>query len=484
MNAYAQSSINSKALSSSLEKLASGQKINKAADNGSGMAIADSLRSQANTIGQAIDNANDGIGIIQIADKAMEQQVKILDTLKTKATQAAQDGQSTETRRAIQSDIKQLVEELDNIAGNTSYNGKQLLSGTFTNKEFQVGAFSKTTVQASIAATSSDKIGHVRVETTGAEQITASGTATLKFTGNNIPGKSLTLESVEIDSKSGTGIGILADTINKNSDILGVRASYKVETVGSTAVSAGNVDDLEINGISIGNVKDVKTNDSDGNLVAAINVWKDDTGVVASIDNGKLRLTSADGRAIEMSGTNLDSVAYVGDTNFNGGRLTLVSLGATDIKVEETGDALTNALDDANRTEASINLRSIIAGFSEDEADAMGAYAHTNSKGDGLTAGVTTLEGAMTVMDIADSSMKQLDSIRSSLGSVQSQLETSVDNLSTAQVNIKSSESTIRDVDFAQESSNFSKLNILVQSGTYALSQANIAQQNVLRLLQ
>ncbi|RAX54832.1 flagellin B, partial [Helicobacter monodelphidis] len=116
----------------SLERLSSGLRINKAADDASGMAIADSLRSQANSLGQAMRNTNDGIGIIQIADKAMDEQVKILDTIKTKAVQAAQDGQTTKTRTAIQADINRLIDSLDNIANTTSYNGLTLLAGSYT----------------------------------------------------------------------------------------------------------------------------------------------------------------------------------------------------------------------------------------------------------------------------------------------------------------------------------------------------------------
>lgn len=483
-----QANLNSKGLTSSLEKLSSGLKINRAADDASGLAIADSLRSQANSLKQALSNANDAVGIIQIADKAMEQQVKVLDTIKTKATQAAQDGQSTETRQAIQSDIKQLIEQLDNIAGNTSYNGKSLLSGNFVNKDFQVGAFSRNTIQATISATSSDKIGHVRSETTNT--VATEGQTTLKFSGTNIPNGNMTIESVKIGYGAGEGLGVLTETINKNSNELGIRASFKVETVGSSAVKAGTVKDFKINGTEIGSSIPVEDNDKNGNLVAAINAKKDITGVIGSIDSrGHLNLTSTDGRGIKVESAaapnSLSDVAGVAN-GFNGGRLTLTSLGATDIKVEEThaNETLKTAITNSNQE--TLNLRGILSGFSNSQAQAIGAYANANSIGqsEGLTAGVTTLEGAMATMDIADSGIKQLDAIRSNLGSVQNQLQASVDNLSTAQVNIKSSESTLRDVDFAQESSNFSKLNILVQSGSYALSQANIAQQNVLRLLQ
>jgi len=204
LNAHNNGVVNNRALDSSLSKLSSGLRINSAADDASGMAIADSLRSQASGLGQAIRNANDGISIVQIADKAMDEQLKILDTIKTKAIQAAQDGQSADSRKALQADISRLMEQLDNIANTTAYNGQQLLSGQFTNKEFQIGAYSNQSVNVSIGATSSDKIGQTRFET--GSLITAAGVSTLTFSAVN-GGNDVTLESVIISTSAGSGIG-------------------------------------------------------------------------------------------------------------------------------------------------------------------------------------------------------------------------------------------------------------------------------------
>jgi len=513
MVATTQANITQKSLGSSLEKLSSGLKINRAADDASGLAIADSLRAQANSLNQAMQNANEAIGIIQIADQAMSEQVKILDTIKTKSTQAAQDGQSQESRSAIQNDIKALMSQLDNIAGSTSYNGKQLLSGNFVNREFQVGAYSRNTVSTSIEATSSDKIGHVRAETTKVDSIKSAGISTLTFKGSHIPNGSITMESVKIDSKAGTGIGVLAEVINKNSDILGVKASYKVESLGSKPVQAGSsVLNLKINGVELGSVNDIKANDADGRLVATINEVKDQTGVFASIDErGRLKLTSEDGRAIEMKTDTVttgndeagnpitktfDDFFGIDGNSFNGGRLTMVAKGAIDIRSsEKEGGALEGAMNDGAMSEANFNLRGSLNGFNALQADAMGTFANANSLNypgsDNLnedtyplTAGVTTMSGAFAMMDIADSAIKQLDSVRSGLGSAQNELEAAVNNIAVTRTNVKAAESTIRDVDFAVETANFSKQNILVQSGTYALSQANAVQQNVLKLLQ
>lgn len=482
MNAHTSSLQNNRNLSGSLAKLSSGLRINSAADDASGMAIADSLRSQASALGQAISNGNDAIGIIQTADKAMDEQLKILDTIKVKATQAAQDGQTADTRKALQADINRLMEQLDNIASQTTFNGQALLSGSFTNKEFQVGAYSNQSIKASIGATSSDKIGHTRFETGAA--ISASGTAAVKFV--NITGsRDVQIESVVISSSAGTGIGVLAEAINRASGETGVRASYTVQTTGSGAVTGGTVSGLKINGIEIGKIE-VKANDSDGTLVAAINAHKDTTGVVASVDKGVLSLTSADGRGIVISGTGLSTAATLtNDKSENYGRLTLTKIGGQDIVVSGSGFGF-SASDTV--AEASVNLRSVRGEISHNVASAIGAFANkamaSMNAEQNLGAGVTTLKGAMAVMDIAEAALKALDGIRADLGSAQNQLVVTINNISVTQVNVKSAESNIRDVDFASESADFSKFNILAQSGSYAMAQANAVQQNVLRLLQ
>ncbi len=521
MNAHQIGVSNNRSLNNSLEKLSSGLRINKAADDASGMAIADGLRSQANALGQAIKNANDGVGIIQVADKAMDEQIKILDTIKVKATQAAQDGQTEATRKMIQQDITKLMEELDNIASTTSFNGQSLLSGSFTNKEFQIGAYSNETIKTSIGPTSSDKIGSTRYET--GLIITAAHTSAMKFL--SVDGLAdVQLEGVTISTSAGTGLGVLTETINKNSGKLGVHASWKVITTGQEAVKSGTIKNLEINGINIGTMMEVAANDSDAKLIAAINSLSDKHGVEASIDErGKLSLRSLDGRGIKVtsdgvvdqgtvsgggsSSTGLGAILGLAGTGVNGevaenyGRLTLTRLGGRDIRISGTNAQITG-FDNENEAQSTINLRNVRAGFNVDQASAMGMFGNFNinihqsarQEADGLGtsykgmagigSGVTTLQGAMATMDIAESAMKMLDKVRSDLGSTQNQLVATINNISVTQVNVKAAESQIRDVDFAEESANFQKHNILAQSGSYAMSQANAVQQNVMKLLQ
>ncbi len=565
LNAKANADLNSKSLDASLSRLSSGLRINSAADDASGMAIADSLRSQANTLGQAISNGNDALGILQTADKAMDEQLKILDTIKTKATQAAQDGQSLKTRTMLQADINRLMEELDNIANTTSFNGKQLLSGNFINQEFQIGASSNQTIKATIGATQSSKIGLTRFETGG--RISTSGE--VQFTLKNYNGiDDFQFQKVVISTSVGTGLGALADEINKNADKTGVRATFTVETRGIAAVRAGATsDDFAINGVKIGKV-DYKDGDSNGALVSAINSVKDTTGVEASIDaNGQLLLTSREGRGIKIDG-NIGGGAFINASmKENYGRLSLVKNDGKDILI--SGTNLSSAGFGATQfiSQASVSLRESKGQIDANIADAMGfgsvnkgvmlggfssVTAYMSSAGSGFstgsgysvgsgknystsisgiavafssgsglsavynvsagsgfssqsglsqfatmktsagnslgvkdeTAGVTTLKGAMAVMDIAETAITNLDQIRADIGSVQNQVTSTINNITVTQVNVKAAESQIRDVDFASESANYSKANILAQSGSYAMAQANSVQQNVLRLLQ
>jgi flagellin len=300
-------------------------------------------------------------------------------------------------------------------------------------------------------------------------------------------------------------MGALAEAINKNSDLLGgIRASYLVQSTGSSEIKAGTVKGLNINGIDIGDVI-VDQADRDGNLVNAINKYTTETGVTASIENGRLNLTSADGRGILVDASNAASASSVlgltiaagtgpADNYQNYGRITLTSLGANDIVVRVySGTGADGTFNNAINTGASTqtyNLRGVRGIFTTDQIDAAGGFANAakfsaaGGTGKAFGAGVTTREGAMLVMDIAESAIGLLDRIRSDIGSAQQQLEVTLNNISVTQVNVKAAESGIRDVDFGSESSNFSKQSILIQSGSYALSQANAVQQNVLRLLQ
>lgn len=588
LNGVVATTLNTGSLNTSLERLSSGLRINAAKDDASGLAIADQLKTQASTLGEAISNGNQANSLMLTADKAMDEQIKILDAIKTKATAAAQDGQSTKTRNMLQADINRLMEELDNIANTTSFNGKQLLSGGFSNQEFQIGVSSNQVVKASIGSTQSSKIGVSRFET--GNKITAANT--VQLTVKNYNGISdFKFNEVKISYSVNTGLGALAEEINRNSDKTGIRASYNVTTTGVWAIKAGNTTDaFAINGVNIGRI-DYQANDQNGALISAINAVKDTTGVSATIDaNGRLVMTSTEGRAVYITGS-IGAGSGVASTMYsNFGRLSLVKNNGQDIllsggvaravgvsgagmvgfggasvisqysmSLRETKALITAYAGDAMGMNGDrfgkIFINGILSGGISDSAglsalfgavgvsqlqgfadygSATGQYRSwaalfdsefVSSRNLGLasqegifknsdfgafatsivqvtqvvgssgrasanvqllnkTAGVTTLKGAMAVMDVAETAILNLDQLRADIGSVQQQIDKTINNISVTQVNLKAAESVIRDVDFASESANYSKSSILAQSGAYALAQANASTQYVLRLLQ
>ncbi len=447
LQAHTSATMNNKSLDNSLSKLSSGLRINKAADDASGMAIADSLRAQASGLNQAISNANDGISVVQTADGALDEYINIINTVRTKAIQAASDGQNSNSRAAIQRDIGKLLEEAQNIAKTTSFNGQNLLDGTFTNKAFHIGAYANETVGINISNAQINSIGAFasytgNAVTGGITAVTAviNGTTAAASSADTASGANITAHS------AGSAWAITRE-INAISSETGVKATA-LSTVTEGAVVGGTLAaGTTINGIDIGAVA-VSANDSNGALMNAINAISNRTGVTATNSGGKMVLTSNDGSDITIGGTN--SVAVTGLTNTTtGGNITLTS-------------------DEAITTTA-------VAGFA----------AVTTSTANALNSiDVSTRTGAEKAIQTSDAALRNIDTIRSDLGSVQNQLESTIRNISVTSVNVKSAESQIRDVDFAQESANFSKYNILAQSGSYAMSQANAVQQNVLRLLQ
>ena len=555
---------NSSNLQKSLERLSTGLKINAAKDNASGMAIANQLKTQASSLGAAIDNGNQANSVLLTADKAIEEQSNILDQIKQKAIQAAQDGQSTKTRNMLQADIIRLMEELDNIANTTSFNGKNLLSGGFANQEFQVGDRSNITVKTTIGSTQSSKLGVTRFET--GSQITASNNVQLTIKQYNGI-EDFKFAAVNISYSVNTGVGALAEEINRNSGTTGVRATYNVTTTGVFAINAGHSsDNFSINGVLIGRV-DYQNNDQNGALVNAINAVKDTTGVEASVDkNGRLVMTSAEGRAVFIGGS-IGGGSGVASTMYsNFGRLSLVKNSGADILLSGGGNGINGAsvigfAGASTTSQYSMSLRETKMQIGGYEADAMGMfgsrfglvelsggmtalfgqanlslvsgfdnfgtaegqisgfsqikdtrYVFSNALSDMMvtgtwasfktsivvqtvgaasqvqivnqTAGVTTLKGAMAMMDIVETAILNVDQIRANIGSAQQQIDATINNISTTQVNLKSAESVIRDLDFASESANYSKSSILAQSGAYALAQANASSQYVMQLLQ
>jgi flagellin len=367
MNSHMNSVNNNRELDKSLTALSTGLRINKAADDASGLAIANQLKSQANGLGQAIRNANDGINLAQTADGALEEYTNIINTVRTKAIQAASDGQTDKSRQAIQADINKLLEEAQNIAKSTSFNGQKLLSGSFTDKKFQVGAYSNETVSLNIADTRINKIGL----TTRSELNLASDGGEVKLSLTSASsGQKIDLKAIDIkyNNSPENGIGALADEINKYTDQTGIKANAIVDITTSTAIKAGTTgEDFSINGVKIGAVT-VEDNDNSNSLVSAINAKSNQTGVTASLEAGKLTLTSNDGRAIKVDGDVSDVMGTTASSMSTVGHIELVQKGSADFLINATGAGATGA-DISTKSQVTTSQDSILAAGSTIEAN-------------------------------------------------------------------------------------------------------------------
>lgn len=331
LQAHTSSVMNNKNLDNSLSRLSSGLRINKAADDASGMAIADSLRSQAQGLGQAINNANDGVAVVQTADGALDEYIGIINTVRTKAIQAASDGQNSDSREAIQADIDRLLEAANSIANTTQFNGQKLLDGTFTNKDFHIGAYAGETVSLSAGNVQTNSVGDIKaVQTASTRDATViADNLTETTSGYQLQSDQLKINGVDISSvlntqapNSLTSAKSVASAITSATGIL----AQATTQLSGTAVTGGTLaeGDLQINGVNVA-ATEVSANDADGALTAAINAISGRTGVTASLvaaddsGNKKLVLESKDGSNISVGGNESVSAARVETINLPAG---------------------------------------------------------------------------------------------------------------------------------------------------------------------
>ncbi|MCI7237818.1 MAG: flagellin B [Campylobacter sp.] len=516
-----------KKLTASLEHLSSGLRINKAADDASGMTVANSLRSQASSLEQSIASGNDAIGVLQTADYAMAEQIEIIDTIRVKAIQAANDFHTRDSRLAIHQDIMRLLEEFDNIANTTTFNGHKLLNGNFSNKNFQMGAYSNEIISITIPRADSKAVGHLSFATSSplmyentADFARAEWTFTLNYgtIGNeklefNFTGQDLLTQ----------GFKYITDRVNAAHVETGIRASARSDLATPVRIFGSRLFgpvDLSINGYQILSNATVQTDDADNLVLNAINAQSSLTGVTATIDSGtgRMMLNSHKGLPIYIKTNNNGArgalgLSFLSDPNnpmsfLNDvlvlGELTFSKYGSIPISysitpaneiaknqkgVVSTGisdDGKTKFEDSTTPHKAAINLHDFLTEpMSGSLSKAMG-HGVVGTQGSNVTQepGVLTYNGSQTLIDIAVVALGDLDRIRSDIGSIQNQITATINNISVTHLNIKAAESQIRDVDFANEVAQFNKQNILSQSGSYASAQANQIQQAIIRLLQ
>ncbi|WP_457642016.1 flagellin N-terminal helical domain-containing protein [Persephonella sp.] len=493
-----------KNLNTSLERLATGYRINSAKDDAAGLFIADQLNLVAKALEQGSRNAQDGISAAQIAEASLSQIYSKLTDMYTKAEQAATDTNDATARLALQKDIQKLVDAIDRISNSAEFNGIKLLDGTFTNKVIHYGARADQTLSISIDSARAKDLGAYVVDAPGASIASNTSAYAALIAGNwrygDAADKAL-VAGVDISGSLTTGAvdaKDIADAINNNATLqgLGIKATAQNKSTAGVEwsnITVGSDDTVTLKffvGADTGtaevtltyNSGDVITLDE---LVSQINTQASAAGVslTAKAENNRLILET-DGETIGFEVSIVDSTAGSGTTTSldiaqfiqyssttlsetDGGTATgsavkvgqLTITGADGYNYDFTGITAANqglGLTNANTNATLYNLNSL--------------DVRTNSK-------------AELAMKIIDTTIRKVDSLRSTLGSIQINLQTLIDNNDFSAVQTKEAESRIRNVDFAKEMSNFTKQQTLMQSGMAMLAQANQLPQLVLQLL-
>jgi flagellin len=575
------------ALSTSLQRLSSGMRINSAADDAAGLAISTRMGSQINGINQAVRNANDGVSLTQTADGAMASISDSLQRMRDLAVQSSNATNSASDRAALQGEVNQLVQQINSVASNTSFNGVNLLDGSFSNQAFQVGANQGETLQVgSIASAKADSLG---VGTTSSFSTTVTSAAVVK---GAIGAAGVTVNGYGVGPSVNDGVSdgagaesaiAKAASFNAVSGATGVTASVTATSVTGAApttlaaIAGNNTDYISVNGVKIGAIAlGITVTDQGSNVAAAVNAVANQTGVTASVNTstGAVTLTAQDGRNISLIGKGTGATATntgltlstdaaaagattssvvgagtaavgalaAGDLTINGldvgavvagttvttqgdnvaaainalsaktgvtatnaaGKLTLAVAAGHDITV---GGNSTNAAATVTATglgagavftasTATITYGGVKLNTTSSSGITLGgkdigtinqtakANAATSTFGTGVSSiDVSTAAGAASAISTIDSALQSVNASRANLGAIQNRFTAVVSNLQTTSTNLSAAKSRITDTDFAAETANMTRNQILQQAGTAMLAQANALPQSVLSLL-
>jgi flagellin len=483
LNAQRQLNNTTSSLGRSFERLSSGLRINGAKDDAAGLSITTRFSAQIRGLNQAVRNSNDGILLTQTAEGALSETTNILQRIRELAVQSANDTNNSSDRSSLQAEVAQLKDELDRIAETTNFNGNKVLDGTFLSQDLQVGANVGETLNVSIkGAGINDLARQARYDanTFVSDDAFTTGAA-LTITGIGADGTSNTVRiraTVGADDSFSSTLGsssaiAKAAAINDSSSSTGVRAivnETKLEgndTVASITLNASSY--FSVNGSKITGFS-VTSNDADGSLVDAINAVSEETGVTASLTaTGALALTAADGRNIELTFSDNGVETKLGDFA-NASAATFDVGGATNVIA--TGQI---TLQSKNNFE--IAGSNAFIGFNN------GGVYGVNSANAVSSVDIGTRAGAVVALDVIDEALEDVSSQRAKLGALQNRLESTINNLSTTSENLTASRSRIRDADFAQETAQLSRNQIIQQAGVSILAQANQQPQVALALL-
>ena len=383
---------NERSMSSTMERLSTGIRINSAKDDAAGLAISSKMTSQINGLNQAVRNANDAISMIQVAEGAMKEVTNMFQRMRELAVQSISDSNTTADRTALNNEYKQLSDEVKRVAENTQWNGTNILDGARTATTFQIGANASQTIAVNFG----------------------------DLATNNIADASLAIGSVTAADGTDGAFGAITIT---------------------GSVAAGDVITVKIDGSKYASFK------LDANAAAAIN----DTATHAGATGGA---NDDDGSGIVKS---------------------------------QVGSTATLASTDAGALTATITNRTLlITGATTTNTNTFTMAEAQLSRGTQAPVGgsdITTSALANTALGVLDTAINNVNSTRAGLGASMSRLEYASDNLQNVAQNTASARSRVMDADYAAETTELARTQIIQQAATAMLSQANQSQQAVLALL-
>lgn len=476
LNAQRNLAHSSDALGKSLERLSSGLRINRAGDDAAGLAISTGLRSQINGLNQAVRNANDGLSLIGTGESAINSYTDILQRIRELAVQSANDTNSSTNRQAINEESNQLLQELQRISSTVEFNGTKLLDGSFVAKQLQVGAQANQSIAISTGDLRTSQLGQVARQIGNAVPAT-NALAAGDLIINGVDVSPSLADGVSFSNASASAISI-ANAINAQTSLHGVVADAQPAVFTGAGVLGGGTFDPLVNQFKINNIPIfdattvVAANDSTSTLRNAINAKTNQTGVTASLDPANhLILTAEDGRNITLVTTGAgpggsavgiaDELGLqLADGNFNnsatpvGGKVRITSQAAIVVAGAHTAYAGLNAQTYAKDPNTALNMLTL-----------------------------ATSAGANLAIDQVDNALSQINNIRAGLGAITNRLEQTVSNLQAISENLSASDSRIRDADFAVETANMTRNQVLQQAGVAILAQANTSTQSALQLL-
>ncbi|SFO87810.1 flagellin [Pseudomonas borbori] len=488
----------SNALATTMQRLSTGSRINSAKDDAAGLQISNRMTSQINGLGVAVRNANDGISLAQTAEGALQQSTNILQRMRDLSLQSANGTNDATDRKALQKEVSTLQSELNRIADTTTFGGRKVLDGSMANVDFQVGANARETIGVSIKASSAKDIGSYTIKSSG----TVTGSAVAAAAAPPVSGLpaiaagALVITGPEGQKGTATAVAVNGSARDIAAAINGVTTDTGVSATATTKTELSGLAETGVVGFTLkgsnATAVNIEATISDAtdltSLANVINAQSSATGITAdaSKGDGKLTLTSKDGYNIEIGNFLVDNDGAGENTTDD-----IVTVTAFDeTGAADTANAIT--LNEAGGTTA-FDSTTVVGNFS---MSALGGFSVTgsattyidaadvNSKQSAVSAiDISTVDGAQDAISVIDGALAQIDEVRSGLGAAQNRFDNTISNLQSVQENVSAARGRIQDTDYAAETANLSKNQILQQAGTAILAQANQLPQAVLSLL-